>query len=50
MSKIAAGGNSPITLGVDLENVAAYQLHQKLGFETQSNFITHAWRDEMASQ
>ncbi len=46
MSKIAQQGDKLMSLGVDLDNAAAYKLYQKLGFETQTKFITHVWRDE----
>lgn len=46
MSKIAQQGNKLMSLGVDLDNVAAYQLYRKLGFETQTKIITHVWKDE----
>ncbi len=44
MSKIAQQGNKLMSLGVDLDNAAAYKLYKKLGFKTQTKLITHVWR------
>lgn len=45
MSKVAQPGNNLMSLGVDLDNVAAYHLYRKSGFETQTKIITHVWKD-----
>ena len=43
--KVIEQGKRLLSLGVDLDNSAAYWVYQKLGFEIQSKFITHVWQD-----
>jgi ribosomal protein S18 acetylase RimI-like enzyme len=50
MVKVFAQEHQLISLGVDLENRAAYQLYQKIGFKNQSKFITHVWQAEQGNQ
>jgi ribosomal protein S18 acetylase RimI-like enzyme len=49
MSKIIQQGNRLMSLGVDLDNVAAYYIYRKLGFEIQTKIITHEWKNEKIS-
>ena len=44
--KIAQQGDKRISLGVDLENIAAYKLYQWAGFETQTRLVTYVWQNE----
>jgi ribosomal protein S18 acetylase RimI-like enzyme len=46
LSKVVPQKNRPVSLGVDVDNVAAFKLYQKLGFETQSKFITYVFKNE----
>ena len=49
VSRIAQLGEKLLSLGVDLENLAAYQLYKKSGFETQTKLITHVCKNEELS-
>ncbi|MCP4425933.1 MAG: GNAT family N-acetyltransferase [Chloroflexi bacterium] len=44
MAKIVGQGDKLMSLGVDLDNSAAYKLYKKLGFKTQTKLITHVWK------
>jgi len=50
MSQIAQQGDKRMSLGVDLDNPAAYRVYQKLGFKAQNKFITHTWQDEVKNE
>lgn len=49
ISKIYQPRDKLISLGVDLNNIAAYKLYQKLGFKTQTKFITYVFENEVLS-
>jgi ribosomal protein S18 acetylase RimI-like enzyme len=45
MSKVMQQGNKFMSLGVDLDNIPAYHIYRKLGFETQTKIINHEWKN-----
>ncbi len=49
MSKVMQQGKNFMSVGVDLDNLAAYRTYQKLGFETQTKTINHEWKNENIS-
>lgn len=46
ISKITQQGEKLMSLGVDVDNVTAYELYKKNGFKTQTKLITHVWKTE----
>jgi ribosomal protein S18 acetylase RimI-like enzyme len=49
MSKIQQTKRDLISLGVDINNFAALKLYRKLGFQTNSKFITYICKNECVS-